>query len=562
MFSMKSISRKLMVTFTLIIVLSSLLFSLSFYYFSMKIIDENVLPQFDKVLRTSAQDTYKNLNDSQARQVKGGSENSVYTVQTYFDKKIQEFNLETAYLVQVQDKQATVLAADSKSEMKAKETIEVQPAMKKALSSGNAQLSDLYSDKFGTHKTAYVALSGSDLVLAVGIDAKFVTDKRHQIALICIGLSVLVIVVCLVAAYLISRSISKPLRRLSNVTQKMAEGDFREEITVKGKDEIAQLASSFKTMTKALKEMISSVVLTSEQVAADSSEMARRIDNVKSMLQQSGESSKEIQKGSEMISLAATENARAMEEISQGVQYIASSSAEVSERMSQASNEADAGNKLAQEAVNQMNLIEDAAAESLGHMKQMNARSESITTIANTINEITKQIQILALNAAIEASRAGEHGRGFAVVASEVRSLAEQSSSAVKEIGESLEQIRLDTGNSVLAMNQVNMQIQSGSGKVREAGQAFQKLDEWIQSINMTMQNISSSTQQISAGTEEVTASVEESASISSASLENIKQISASAESQQDEMESFFGRISHLNQQADKLREAVKQFKV
>ncbi|ANS73567.1 chemotaxis protein [Paenibacillus yonginensis] len=562
MFSMKTISRKLMVTFTLIIVLSSLLFSLSFYYVSMKIIDENVLPQFDKVLRTSAQDTYKNLNDSQARQVKGGSENSVYTLQTYFDKKIQEFNLETAYLVQVQDNQATVLVADSHSEMKPKEQIEVQPAMKQAVSSGNAQLSDLYNDKFGTHKTAYVALSGSDLVVAVGIDAGFVTEKRHQIAWICIGLSVFVIAACLVAAYLISRSISIPLRRLSSVTRKMAEGDFREEITVKGKDEIAQLAGSFKTMTESLKAMFASVFAASEQVASDSSEMARRIDNMKSMMEKSGESSKEIRSGSEMIFQAASENARAMEEISQGVQYIASSSAEVSERMSQASSEADSGNRLAQEAVNQMNMIEGAAAESLSLMKQMNARSETITTIANTINEITKQIQILALNAAIEASRAGEHGRGFAVVASEVRSLAEQSSNAVKEIGESLEQIRLDTGNSVLAMNQVNRQIQSGAGKVREAGQAFQQLDQWIQSINMTMQNISSSTQQISAGTEEVTASVEESASISSASLENIKQISAAAESQQEEMNSFFSRISHLSRQADKLREAVKQFKV
>ncbi|WP_238996536.1 methyl-accepting chemotaxis protein [Paenibacillus pinistramenti] len=553
---------KLMVTFTLIIVLSSLLFSLSFYYVSMKIIDDNVLPQFDKVLQTSAQDIYKNLNSMQAKQVEGGSENSIYTIQSYFDTKIKEFNLETAYLAEVQDNQTIVLAADSNSEMKAKEQIELQSAMKKALSSSDIQLSDLYTDKFGTHKTAYVSVPGSEMVMAVGIDAGFVTAKRAQISWICTGLSLIVIVTCLASGYWISRSISRPLRQLSRATQKMAEGDFTEEIKVKGKDEIAQLSTSFNTMSGALKEMIASVVSTSEQVVQGSAQMSRSIDYIKSVQEQTNEASKEIQNGSEMISIASAENARAMEEISQGVQYIATSSAEVSERMSKASVEADTGNKLAQEAVEQMSLIESASEQSLSYMRQMNSRSEAITEIASTINEITKQIQILALNAAIEASRAGEHGRGFAVVASEVRKLAEQSSTAVKEIGESLEQIRQDTGNSVQAMGQVNQQIKSGAGKVREAGQAFQMLDEWIQSINMTMQGISSSTQQISAGTEEVTASVEESASISSASLDNIKNISTSSITQRQEMESFFTRINQLNSQADELREAVKQFKI
>lgn len=563
MFSLKtSISRKLMTTFTLIIVISSLLFSLSFYYVSMKIINDNVLPQFDKVLSTSSKDIYNNLSNSQAMQVKSGKENSIFTIQQYLDSKIKEFNLQTAYLAEVQDKQATVLVTDSSSEMKPKEQIELQSAMSDALKSGSMKLSDLYTDKYGMHKTAYIGLPGSDMVIAVGIDAGFVQDKRDQITTICIGLSVLVVIVVLAVAYLISRSISKPLRNLSRITQKMAEGDFREEIPVKGSDEIAMLSSGFRTMTQSLKEMISSVLVTSEQVTQESKEMNERLDTIKSIIRSTAESTREIESGSETISLTSSENARAMEEISQGVQYIASSSAEVSERMTAASTQVDDGNKLAQSAVEQMNLIESSSAQSLHHMEQMNERSEAITKIAGTINEITKQIQILALNAAIEASRAGEHGRGFAVVATEVRSLAEQSSQAVKEIGESLLQVREDAGNSVLAMNEVNREIQSGAEKVRAAGESFQQLDTLIQNINITMQSISSSTQQISAGTEEVTASVEVGSTIASQSLENIKSINASAETQSQELESFFQKVNELEQQADKLRNSVQQFKI
>lgn len=563
MVSMKmSLSRKLMLTFTLIIIISSLLFSTSFYYVSMKIIDENVLPQFDKVLTTSSDDIYKNLNNSQAMQAKSGKEDSNFIIQQYFDTKIKAHNLQTAYLAQVTDDKAVVLAADSKSPMKAKEEITRQDAMSAALKNNNIQLSDLYTDKYGMHKTAYIGLPGSDIILAVGIDAGFVQDKRDQIKAICIGLTVGVIIVVLIVAFLISRRISRPLRNLSQITQRMAEGDFRDEIQVKGSDEIALLSSSFRTMKHGLKDMITSVLQTTEQVSRKSAEMNERLEVVKTIIGNTTGSIVEIEKDSETISLTASENARAMEEISEGIQYIASSSAEVSEQMTVASTQMDGGNKLAQSAVVQMNLIQEASAKSLHLMEQMDKRSEAVSQVAHTINEITKQIQILALNAAIEASRAGEYGRGFAVVASEVRQLAEQSSQAVKEIGEALQQIREDASQSVLAMNEVNQEIQSGSAKVSETGATFGQIDALIQSINMTMQSISSSTQQISAGTEEITASVEVGSSAARQSLEHIKSINSYSNTQTEEMVTFFNKVHELEEQADQLRSSVQRFKI
>lgn len=421
-----SISRKFMLTFAALIVVSSLLFSVSFYYISMGIISQNVLPQFDKVLLTSTQDIYKRLDTNQAMQLMSGKENSRFAVESYLTKSAKEFHLNNAYLIQLQENGAAVIAANENSGMKAGDPLEIQNAMAET-SDGEIHISELYSDRFGSHKTAFIAIPGSKAVLAIGLDATFIDQKRAEILQICIGITALVIGAGLLVAYFVSRRITKSIKKLVAVTEKMAGGDFRQAIEVAGHDEVAQLAASFRTMTNQLKEMFAKVLDTSQIVVSGSEHLSRSVDTFGALITRSNAATREIESGSLTIATAAAENARAMEEISQGIQHIASSSAEVTERIGQAAEEAGAGNALAQTAVEQMQLVEEAAGRTLEHIRILNERSESIATVVGTITEITKQINILALNAAIEASRAGENGKGFAVVAEEVRKLAEQS---------------------------------------------------------------------------------------------------------------------------------------
>ncbi|MGZ7441834.1 methyl-accepting chemotaxis protein [Paenibacillus sp. TH7-28] len=556
-----SISRKFMLTFAVLIVLSSLLFSVSFYYISMGIITQNVLPQFDKVLLTSTQDIYKRLDTNQAQQLMSGKENSRFAVESYLTKSAKEFHLNNAYLIQLQENGAAVIAANENSGMKAGDPLEIQTAMTKT-SDGGVHISELYSDRFGSHKTAFIAIPGSKALLAIGLDATFIDEKRAEILQICIGITALVIVVGLLVAYFVSRRITKSIKNLVAVTEKMAGGDFRQTIEASGHDEVAQLAASFRTMTNQLKEMFAKVLDTSQTVVNGSEHLSRSVDTFGDLISHSNAATREIESGSLTIATAAAENARAMEEISQGIQYIASSSAEVTERIGQATEEAGAGNELAQTAVEQMQHVEEAAGRTLEHIRILNERSESIATVVGTITEITKQINILALNAAIEASRAGEHGKGFAVVAEEVRKLAEQSREAMDEIGEYLLSIREEAENSVSAMQHANEEIVSGTDRVKQAGRAFGQLTELIQNINLTIQSVSSSTQQVSAGTEEVTASVEESANITAKSLASMEQIAQYSQQQLTEMESHAQTVRSLHEQALSLRESVEKFRI
>ncbi|GGH13516.1 methyl-accepting chemotaxis protein [Paenibacillus segetis] len=562
MFRIKhSISRKLMRTFAVVIVLSSLLFSTSFYYISMGIIKTHVLPQFDKVLYTSTQDIYKSLDKSQTLQLLKGKENSRFTVESYLSESVKKFNLDSAYLINYQDKQAVILATNDTSKMKTTDTLMIQDAMLKAENS-TVSISNIYSDQFGAHKTAYISIPGSSIILAVGMDATFVEQKQSQILWICIGITLFVITVGITIAYLGSRRITKPIKNLVTITEKMAIGDFRQNIEIKGHDEVAQLAESFHSMTVQLKDMISKVHDTSLSVVSGADEMIQSVRTFEELIERSNAATTQIESGSNIIASATAENARAMEEISDGIQQIAASSAAVTERIGQASEQANIGNELAQTAINQMEQVEGAAGKSLQHISILNERSESIAKVVATISEITKQTNILALNASIEAARAGAHGKGFAVVAEEVRKLAEESQTATDKISQYLISIQEESHNSFTAMQHVSDEIHSGAAIVRNAGLAFDQLTELIQHINITIHSVSSSTQEVSAGTEEVTASVEEAASITAKSLQNIKEIAHYSSQQMTEITAHATTVNSLQEIATILRESVNRFKI
>jgi methyl-accepting chemotaxis protein len=111
-------------------------------------------------------------------------------------------------------------------------------------------------------------------------------------------------------------------------------------------------------------------------------------------------------------------------------------------------------------------------------------------------------------------------------------------------------------------MNHVNQEVASGVGKVVEAGNAFNQLQILIQSINQSIQSVSAATQQISAGTEEVSASVEETAQITAMSQASADTLAENSSRQHQELEGHAVTVDHLYEQAVKLQEAVRQFKI
>ena len=544
-----------------VLLLTSLLLSISFYFISVSTFDSYVVPQIDKLLTSSAQDINKNLNTTYAQQASQNSEQAATNVEFYFRDKKKQYDLETIFLADLKDGKATIITADHGAKLKAKESISVLPEMEQA-TKGKNKLSAIYTDSHGVHKTLFTGIPGSTLVVGVSADVSFIKAKLNSILWTSAGITLLSMIIGLASAMFMSRRITKPLSTLAAYSNRLAEGDFTEELTIKGKDEVGQLSESFQAMTHHLKGMIGQVLSTSDTVVSDSNDLKDRVDVLNQMADHSSLSVEEIGKGSRTIADSALDNSRAMEEINLGIQHIASAAGEVTEQINEASAEAEGGNDIAQSAVQQMRQVERASEQSLEQFKTMNERSLMIGEVVQGITEITKQIQMLSLNASIEAARAGEHGRGFAVVAGEVRKLSEQSRDATEQIREFLLGLQEDMSRSAAEMNHLSSEVASGVGKVSEAGKAFSQLLVLIQSISNNVQSVSAATQEISAGTEEVSASVEETAQITAKSQVSAGTLTENYTRQQTELEGHALVVDHLHEQAVKLQEAVMKFKI
>ncbi|MFD1886040.1 methyl-accepting chemotaxis protein [Paenibacillus wenxiniae] len=556
----QSISRKIMVTFALLIIVVCLVMSTFFYFMTRGVVNNNVVPQFRQVLNIAMDGILKDLDNTQVMQAAQGNSGEIMKLESYLNDQLNAYELDNLYVLRIDKDKAVVAATSNKSKnFKDGQEVELSDNINTAIDKGKL-LTDLYSTENGAHVTYYYRVPGSSILVAASMDASFVEGITTNLILTTLVVAIASVAVCLFVAYRFSRKITLPLARLVRHTRLVAEGNLQQDIKMTGSDEIAQLARGFRLMTENLRMMVNHVIDSSDKVLFGTEALSKRINKMQGMVDQSVHSITTIKDGSTMIATSSTENARAMEEITNGIQHIASSTADISDQLGQASEHAVSGNGMAQHAIQQMNSVEMVVSDTRESVQMLIDRSESMSQILLSIGEITKQIQMLSLNASIEAARAGEHGRGFAVVAAEVRHLADQSRGAAQQIESALQSIREESLKSTESMNRVSVEVQSGAQLVQQAGQSFDQLVELVQQVNMTVQSASAATQQISAGSEEVSASVDETAEITHKALENIQGIAKNTDHQSSEMLAYAAIMEELNEQARSLQDAVSKF--
>ncbi|HBT74100.1 MAG TPA: methyl-accepting chemotaxis protein [Lysinibacillus sp.] len=397
------------------------------------------------------------------------------------------------------------------------------------------------------------------------IDKKMAaTSKQIQdIKLQMLLLGVFAVVISLIIAMVVGSLMSRPINGMAKAAKKIAEGDLTaEQIRIKNRDEVGDLALAFNQMAANLKDLITNVRQNTVQVSGSAAELTASADQTIQATEQITSSIQEVASGSEAQGKNASESSEAMKNMTKGIQQLASTTAAVSELAIETNSEAKKGNDSLHRVISQMTTINTAVLESASVVKNLDEHSIEIGNIIGIITDIAEQTNLLALNAAIEAARAGDHGRGFAVVADEVKKLAEQSKKSAEQIATLISEIQQDTNRAVTVMDTGTQEVQIGMKVVKVAEEGFSKIVELIEQVSMQIQEATTVSEEMSSSAEQIYASFDEIATIAQMSSSNLQNVASASEEQLATIEEVAASAATLSNMAEELHTQVSRFKL
>ncbi len=296
-----------------------------------------------------------------------------------------------------------------------------------------------------------------------------------------------------IIAWFLMRSITRPMSRAVEVAQKVAAGDLTSQVEVTSTDETGQLLQALKDMNESLKKIVGEVRASTDTISTASKQIAQ--------------GNADLSQRTEEQASSLEETASSMEELTSTVKQNAENAKQANQLAAGASDVAVKGGHVVKQVVDTMSGISES--------------SKKIVDIIGVIDGIAFQTNILALNAAVEAARAGEQGRGFAVVASEVRNLAQKSAAAAKEI-------KALIGDSV-------EKVGAGTKLVDEAGKTMAEIVTSVKRVTDIMAEITAASQEQSTGIEQVNTAITQMDAVTQQNSALVEEAAAAAESMQEQ---------------------------
>jgi methyl-accepting chemotaxis protein len=331
-----------------------------------------------------------------------------------------------------------------------------------------------------------------------------------------VSIGVAVILVLIGSAVFTAFTVARPLRALVGPLQELANGNFA--VTIAGsrrKDEVGLIAAAAEAVVERVGETIGNIKIAATEVTSASSEISS--------------ATTDLSQRTEEQAASLEETSASMEQIAATVRRNADSAKQANDFAAETSTVAERGGAVVSDAVAAMARIEDS--------------SRKISDIIGVIDEIARQTNLLALNAAVEAARAGEAGRGFAVVASEVRSLAQRSSQAAKDIKD-------------LIVNS-SSQVKDGVELVNRTGQSLDEIVASIRKVATIVADIANASLEQSSGIEQVNKALTQMDEVTQQNSALVEENAATAKTLEQQARSMDQRVASFRLRAEATQAAA-----
>jgi twitching motility protein PilJ len=435
------------------------------------------------------------------------------------------------------------------------------------------------------------------LVVARPTVVAFAPQRRLLIVLI-IGSGFFALVVAAIAVWAANRA-TRPLVDATNAVVKIGQGELETRLEVQGEDELALLGDNINNMANQLKGLLQEKELAAEEQRQLTEQLQSRVlelleevepindgdltiratvtaddigtiaDSYNFMIANLREIVTKVQDAASNVATTTSNNERSIQslseealrqaeeitvalkqvqEMAQSARLVAARAEKAAQVVRRATQTVEEGDMAINRTVEGIVAIRETVSETRQKVKYLGESSQKISTVLNLISEFAAQTKMLAFNASIEATRAGEQGRGFAIVADEVRTLAQQSAEASREIEKLIATIQGETNEVIAAMEAGTEQVVTGTKLVDETRQTLSKITVASAEVSQLVEEIAQASIQQSKVSETVTQTMEDVAQIADKTSKEATVVSSSFE--------------QLQQVAKALQEDVAQFKV